>query len=60
MKIKVTQLDEKTRHTVANAILEYFEPEPANSDLTAIDYHELSDRIYRGELLLCEYIDSNE
>ena len=54
MRIKVTQLDEKTRQVIANALLEYFQP-----DATTMGYHELSDRIYRGELLLCEYI-SNE
>lgn len=59
MKIKIEQLDEATRNTIANALLEYYAPQIDAVGTEFSSTHELSTRIAHGELLLCEYIDTD-
>lgn len=55
MKLQVKQLDERTRLTIANALLDYY----PNIAEELIDFpggtHGLSARIAHGELILCEW-----
>lgn len=59
MKIKIKQLDERTRLTIANALLEYYPNIAEYLVETPGGTHELSARIASGELLLCEYINTD-
>lgn len=56
MKIKVTQLDERARLAIANALLEYYPNITEEINPSQLDTHELSARIAHGEILLCEYV----
>lgn len=60
MKIKVHQLDEHTRLTIANALLEYYPTIAEEINPFQLNTHELSARIASGELLLCEYQDKEK
>ena len=55
MKIKVQQLDEHARLTIANALLEYYPNTTEEINPSQVNTHELSARIAAGEVLLCEY-----
>lgn len=55
MKLQVKQLDEATRMTIANALLEYYAPLINEVGAEFSNIHELSARISHGELLLCEW-----
>lgn len=55
MKLQVKQLDEATRITIANALLEYYAPLINEVGAEFSNIHELSARISHGELLLCEW-----
>lgn len=59
MKIKIEQLDEHVRLTIANALLEYYPNITEEINPSQVNTHELSARIASGELLLCEYIDTD-
>lgn len=55
MKLQVKQLDEATRMTIANALLEYYAPQIDEVGAEFSSTHELSTRIAHGELVLCEW-----
>lgn len=55
MKLQVKQLDEATRMTIANALLEYYAPQIDEVGAELSSTHELSARIAHGELILCEW-----
>lgn len=55
MKLQVKQLDEATRMTIANALLEYYAPQIYEVGAEFSSTHELSTRISHGELILCEW-----
>lgn len=55
MKLQVKQLDEATRITIANALLEYYAPQIDEVGAEFSSTHELSARIAHGELILCEW-----
>lgn len=55
MKIKIEQLDEKTRGTVARAIDDYVSTILFDNPETACKYADIAIKIRHGELLLCEY-----
>ena len=55
MKLQVKQLDEATRITIANALLEYYAPQIDEVGAEFSSTHELSARISHGELILCEW-----
>lgn len=60
MKIKIEQVDEHTRLTIANALLEYYPNTTEEINPSQVNTHELSARIAAGEVLLCEYVDNQE
>lgn len=60
MKININQLDEHTRLTIANALLEYYPNTTEEINPSQVNTHELSARIAAGEVLLCEYVDNQE
>ena len=55
MKLQVKQLDEATRMTIANALLEYYAPLVNEVGAEFSSIHELSARIAHGDLILCEW-----
>ena len=55
MKLQVKQLDEATRVTISNALLEYYAPLTNEVGAEFSSIHELSARIAHGELILCEW-----
>lgn len=60
MKIKVTQLDERTREGVAIALQHYaasIYPEQVDARKK---YRDLSSAVRHGELLLCEYVSNGK
>lgn len=55
MKIKATQLDEKTREVISNAV-QYYVTDLYPDLIEAMKkYFDLSTQIRHGELILCEY-----
>lgn len=60
MKIKVQQLDEKTRSTLA-LICNLYAADMQKIDAEVTEkYSKLAIQIRHGELLLCEYVDNHE
>lgn len=55
MKLQVKQLDERTRLTIANALLDYYPNIAEYLIETPGGTQELSARIAHGELILCEW-----
>lgn len=60
MNIKIEQLDEHTRLTIANALLEYYPETTEEKNPSQVNTHELSARIAAGEVLLCKYVDNQK
>lgn len=59
MKIKIEQLDAETREGVAIALQQYLASIRLEQVITWKNYHDLSLAVRHGELLLCEYIDTD-
>ncbi|MBO7052227.1 MAG: hypothetical protein J6W24_06135 [Prevotella sp.] len=60
MKIKVTQLDERTRNDIAQALEMYAFERERTYPKRSKEQYTLATTIRQGELLLCEYVDNNE
>lgn len=59
MKIKIKQLDERTREGVAIALQQYSASIRLDQVVARKKYRDLSSAVRHGELLLCEYIDTD-
>lgn len=59
MKIKIRQLDTVTRKGVAIALQQYAASIRPEQVVTRKKYRDLSSAVSHGELLLCEYIDTD-
>lgn len=56
MKIKVTQMDQATRSTIALALVEYSMVVKETFPLQSKKYNDMAQAVRHGELLLCEYV----
>lgn len=56
MKIKATQLDEKTRRVISRALIAYIPMPEDRQEFEEVNTYELSAKIEDGELILYEYI----
>lgn len=59
MKIKIEQLDERTREGVAIALQHYAASIYPEQVEARKKYCKLSSAVRHGELLLCEYVDTD-
>lgn len=59
MKIKIEQLDELTRSRIVRALNFWAKRNEENFPVLSSKYMNISHRISHGELLLCEYIDTD-
>lgn len=59
MKIKIEQLDECTREGVSIALQQYAASIYPEQVEARKKYRDLSSAVRHGELLLCEYIDTD-
>lgn len=59
MKIKIEQLNESTRSRVVRALNSWAERNEEFFPKLSSRYKEIALRIKNGELLLCEYIDTD-
>lgn len=55
MKIKVTQLDQATRSTIAAALRYWARTNEEDFPMLANKYQDMAHSIKHGELILCEY-----
>lgn len=59
MKIKIEQFDELTRSRIARALNFWAKKNEENFPVLLSKYRKISHRISHGELLLCEYINTD-
>lgn len=59
MKIKIEQFDELTRSRIARALNFWAKRNEEFYPIISRKYREVSHRISHGELLLCEYINTD-